>query len=295
LFGGRTTFDFYSDLWKYNSGTNEWTWVKGDNTFNSAGVYGIKGTPSPTNKPGARNASIGWTTSTALWLFGGNKYVSGSSGESNDLWSFALPVPAPVISSFAPSIAAEGDTVTITGTNLTGATAVTFGGTAAASFTIVNSTTISAQVGIGASGSISVTTPGGTTAAAGFTYCQSGLWTGNVSGDWYNAGNWSCKKAPLPGANIIIPATSNQPFITAATTIGNLTLEGAFNLNNQGLVINGSVSGNGSFTGSSTSSLTINGNAGKINFTTGVAILKALNINAGANAIIDANLIIAGQ
>ena len=40
--------------------------------------------------------------------------------------------------------------MTITGTNFTGATAVTFGGTAATSFTVANATTITATVGSGA-------------------------------------------------------------------------------------------------------------------------------------------------
>jgi YVTN family beta-propeller protein len=78
---------------------------------------------------------------------------------------------APTISSFT-STSAAGGTVSIIGTNFTGATAVSFGGVAAASFTVVNATTITAVVGSGASGSVSVTTLGGTASLLGFT-CQS--------------------------------------------------------------------------------------------------------------------------
>src|SRR5579875_1890243 len=31
------------DLWKYDLGTNKWTWVNGDNTASNNGVYGNKG------------------------------------------------------------------------------------------------------------------------------------------------------------------------------------------------------------------------------------------------------------
>jgi hypothetical protein len=76
----------------------------------------------------------------------------------------------PTISSFTPSPAASGNTVTVTGTNFNGASAVSFGGTPATSFTVVNATTITAVVAGGANGSVSVTTPGGTASLAGFAY-----------------------------------------------------------------------------------------------------------------------------
>ncbi|UAY51212.1 IPT/TIG domain-containing protein [Ferruginibacter albus] len=77
----------------------------------------------------------------------------------------------PTISSFTPSSAAAGATVTINGTNLTGATSVKFGGTAATSFTVVSATQITAVVGAGATGTITVTTPGGTaTSSTSFTF-----------------------------------------------------------------------------------------------------------------------------
>ena len=77
---------------------------------------------------------------------------------------------APTITSFTPSNGGPGTVVTITGANLNGATAVAFGGTAAASFTVTNDTTISATLGSGATGTIAVTTPGGTaTSTATFT------------------------------------------------------------------------------------------------------------------------------
>ena len=60
---------------------------------------------------------------------------------------------------FCPS---QSEVVTITGTNFTSASAVSFNGTAAASYTVNSATEIVATMGAGASGAISVTTPGGT-------------------------------------------------------------------------------------------------------------------------------------
>jgi hypothetical protein len=74
----------------------------------------------------------------------------------------------PVVSSFAPASAAKGDTVTITGSSFTGATVVTFGGVAAASFTVVSDTQITAVLGDGKNGAISVTAANGTGTKTGF-------------------------------------------------------------------------------------------------------------------------------
>jgi hypothetical protein len=76
----------------------------------------------------------------------------------------------PAITSFAPAIGAVGTGVTITGTNFTGATTVSFGGRAA-TFTVSNSGTITATVPAGAiTGPIVVTTLDGTaTSASSFT------------------------------------------------------------------------------------------------------------------------------
>ena len=78
---------------------------------------------------------------------------------------------SPTISSFTPVIASTGETVTITGTNFTGSSSVTFGGTAASSFTIVSSTSITAVVAAGTSGSVTVTNTNGSGSLSGFTYC----------------------------------------------------------------------------------------------------------------------------
>src|SRR5207302_983773 len=75
----------------------------------------------------------------------------------------APPSPSPpTISSFSPTSGPPGSTVTLTGTNFTGATTVTFGSTPA-SFGVDSASQISATVPANAAtGRIAVTTPGGT-------------------------------------------------------------------------------------------------------------------------------------
>ncbi len=94
-------------------------------------------------------------------------------------WGQSPPWAAPTISSVSPNSGpvAGGTPITIVGTNLTGTTAVTVGGTAASAVVVVNSTTVTAVTPSGTAGAkpVSVTTPGGTaTASNGFTYTT--LW-----------------------------------------------------------------------------------------------------------------------
>jgi hypothetical protein len=83
---------------------------------------------------------------------------------------------APALGSFTPAAGAPGTTVTITGQNFTDGlvpatpivSAVTFGGVNAASFTVVNDTTITAVAPAGGiDGRIAVTTPLGTVTSVG--------------------------------------------------------------------------------------------------------------------------------
>jgi formylglycine-generating enzyme required for sulfatase activity len=88
---------------------------------------------------------------------------------------------APTLASVSPSVGGPsgGTVVTLTGTNLGGATAVTFGGTAATNVAVLSSTTIRVTTPPRAAGTVSVavTTPGGTeTLPNAFTYATSSEW-----------------------------------------------------------------------------------------------------------------------
>ena len=122
--------------------------------------------------------SIVATTQSGMNLGQFLTYVSGDnvliSSEWNNnrvvLYGTPPPPPAPTITGFLPTAALAGGTVVITGTNLNNASVVQFGGTNAASFVVDSPTQITAVVGAGASGNVSVTTPGGTANQAGFTF-----------------------------------------------------------------------------------------------------------------------------
>ncbi|ERG63540.1 hypothetical protein L332_03620 [Agrococcus pavilionensis RW1] len=78
---------------------------------------------------------------------------------------------SPTVQSVLPPGEGANELVTITGSNLLGATAVTFGGTAATDFTVVSATTIVASLPAGSAGSapVVVTTPAGPSPAAAYT------------------------------------------------------------------------------------------------------------------------------
>lgn len=84
-----------------------------------------------------------------------------------------LAVP-PVIDSLTPASGPEtgGTAVTITGTGFTGATGVTFGGSAATAFTVVDDTTITATTPAHAPGATNVVvqSPDGASGPGGFTF-----------------------------------------------------------------------------------------------------------------------------
>jgi hypothetical protein len=98
-----------------------------------------------------------------------NVVVTTPGGSATKTAGFSY-LPLPAISSFSPLLGGTGTTVTINGANLSGATAVTIGGTAAA-IQSNSATKITAVVGTGSTGAVAVTTPGGTaTGADNFTY-----------------------------------------------------------------------------------------------------------------------------
>ena len=96
LFGGDgwdadDLFGVLNDLWEYNPTTNVWTWVSGSSSADSAGLYGTKGVPGPTNMPGSRIDASTWTDSAGnVWLFGGEGIDgAGGKGALSDLWEYS--------------------------------------------------------------------------------------------------------------------------------------------------------------------------------------------------------------
>jgi len=104
--------------------------------------------------------------------------LDGQTAMLTNGFNVTAPVPSqiPTFTGVTPASGpvSGGTTVTITGTGLTGTITITFGGTAVTSFTVVNSTTITAVTPAFASTgavNIVVTTPGGTATGTGvYTY-----------------------------------------------------------------------------------------------------------------------------
>ena len=91
LYGGAYLADLYSDLWRYNIATNEWTWIAGYNTPNVSPNHGVKGVASALNQPGSRGESnSAWVVKNKLFFFGGLTYGPLINNLMNDLWSFDL-------------------------------------------------------------------------------------------------------------------------------------------------------------------------------------------------------------
>ena len=82
----------------------------------------------------------------------------------------AVRTTPPVIGSFSPVAAGAGGILTLKGIHFTGTTAVTVGGQAASSFSVVSDSVMTVMVGSGASGDITVTNGFGTASLAGFVY-----------------------------------------------------------------------------------------------------------------------------
>jgi len=148
----------FAGNWSVVTTDSSYAYVVGDSNLGSASYVCRR----PLNAaPG--DPSTDWAT---IYTAGEN-----SVALMSDSFTIAAPGPPPSITSVAPATGttAGGTTVTITGTNFTGATAVTFAGTAASSFTVNSATQITAVTPARSAGTadVVVTTPDGTDTEAG--------------------------------------------------------------------------------------------------------------------------------
>ena len=152
--------------------------------------------------------------------------TSGGSNSANTLYTYSS---GPTVSAISPSSGpiAGGTSVTITGANLTGATGVTIGGTAATSVVVVNATTITAVTPAGSAGakSVVVTTSGGSN-AANTLYTYTTIATSSVA-------LTASTQAPVFGKSVTFTATvtpsaatGSVTFKDGATTLGTGVLSG---------------------------------------------------------------------
>lgn len=93
LFGGQdNTSGAMSDLWSYNTLTNQWAWKGGSSNVNAPGNYGTLGVASPTNEPPARCSYTKWKDAdNNLYLFAGGSFFGFSQVNGlNDTWKYDL-------------------------------------------------------------------------------------------------------------------------------------------------------------------------------------------------------------
>ena len=102
-----------NDLWELNPSSQEWGWMSGISTPNTAGVYGILETPAAGNSPGGRSFASSWTDADGnLWLFGGSGLdADGNSGWLNDLWKYQ-PSTASLSPAATPTFSVAAGTYT---------------------------------------------------------------------------------------------------------------------------------------------------------------------------------------
>ncbi|MDO7876235.1 IPT/TIG domain-containing protein [Hymenobacter sp. ASUV-10] len=193
----------------------------------ATGPAGTVVTVTGTNFTGATGATINGTAGTSFMVMSATEVMftvpagatsgtiavttAGGTATSTGTFTVTTPTAAPTIASFSPATAAVGATVTLTGTNLTGATAVTLNGVAITGYTVVNATTITFVLPTGAaSGPIAVTTPGGTaTSSTSFTVTTPS--TGNFIEDF----ELGTRTTNYNGTTPLALTTGNWTFVEA--------------------------------------------------------------------------------
>lgn len=174
----------------------------------------------------------------------------------------------PTVSTFAPSGGTIGQSIVITGTGFSTATAVSFGGTPAGSFTINSATQITAVLAGGASGLVSVTNNCGTGSLAGFAYNYITVWTGASNNSWANAANWS-NGVPNNLYTTVIANVATPPLVSSNQTVKTLTINSNASLDvavgntvsvADSFANNGTITGGGSIALNGTASQQLSGN-----------------------------------
>lgn len=80
-----------ADLWKYNTATDQWTWMGGSGDAGINAVFGTKGVGSVSNTPGSRSGGMSWLDPSGnyLWLFGGFSEAN-PGGPMADTWRYEI-------------------------------------------------------------------------------------------------------------------------------------------------------------------------------------------------------------
>ncbi len=98
IYGGHGSTHFFSDLWKFDIVTMQWTWMSGSNkpsvmppqnNSDGNGFWGDRGVASVDRYPGKRYGMASFKDKLGrFWLHGGRAASGTGSGLKNDLWMF---------------------------------------------------------------------------------------------------------------------------------------------------------------------------------------------------------------
>ncbi len=187
---------------------------------------------SPT-KTGSYSSFGGTATSTAV----NNSSVVTGSGYL--VFATIYVSPPPTITSVSADVPSgqnagySGTTLTINGTNLSTVSAVTIGGVAASSFTVLSNTQLTAVVASSgvSSGTVTVTNSNPTTPTAtktGFTYLT-GFAT-KQGGDWSTGSTWLGGVAPSGTTSTVTITNNGAVTLNATATVANLTINSGASL-----------------------------------------------------------------
>ncbi len=91
LFGGQLpSSNLASDVWKFDTTINQWAWIGGSSSPNTAGIYGVQFVESAVNIPGSRATVAAVSNGTYAYVFGGwGRSETGAVGYLNDFWRFS--------------------------------------------------------------------------------------------------------------------------------------------------------------------------------------------------------------
>jgi hypothetical protein len=146
LFGGQGydvngLFGPLNDIWEFIPSANPavtpgtWAWMGGSSVSYAPGVYGVVGTKTAGDTPGARYAANGWADSSGnFWLFAGDGVATSGNGYFgllNDLWEYqptatiSTPV-TPTITWATPAAITYGTALSATQLNASSTVAGSF-------------------------------------------------------------------------------------------------------------------------------------------------------------------------
>ncbi|MFM2358863.1 MAG: hypothetical protein RLY16_856, partial [Bacteroidota bacterium] len=121
-------------------------------------------------------------------------------------------------------------------------------------------------------------------------------WNGSGTADWNTASNWSANIVPAGSNDVVILAGATPyPSLSSSVAVNNISIGAGATLNLNGFVltINGAVTGTGTISSSSTSSIVTNASTSLL-FTSAANTIKNLTVNAGTTTLGNALNITAG-